>query len=117
MIDLQRFRKIKKIHQSDISEMTGLNQAVVSRYESKKHVTPFITAVLLEKIPELESYMIEDDSHVNEESPVYSVQDYDRNNLLETLKNLSESNKVLAESIAQAIEIQQSLINKLHESD
>ncbi len=59
MIDLKRFRKDKKLKQKDISRTTGLDQSVISKYESGKQPTAHVESVLLNNYPELESYMIQ----------------------------------------------------------
>jgi transcriptional regulator with XRE-family HTH domain len=112
MVDLQRYRRYKKLHQSDISEITGIEQPIISKYENKKYVSEFITEILLDKIPELKDYII-DDGIVKEDNPEYGRLDDHKLNLIITIKNLSESNKILAESISQAIELQKTLITKL----
>jgi transcriptional regulator with XRE-family HTH domain len=112
MIDLQRFRKIKKLSQAEISELTGLDQAVISKYENKKHVSDYIIALFLDKIPELESYMIHENV-VKDDDSIYEINDTDKKNLISAINNLSYSNKLLAESIAEALDIQKKFIERL----
>lgn len=106
MIDLQRYRKDKKLDQKHISALTGLDQALISKYENGKHVTQHVTNTLLKAIPELESYMIEEKTYVSEPIEEYnkadtttllikSIQDVIKNN-----EKLIDNNTVLVETNA-----------------
>lgn len=106
MIDLQRYRKDKKLDQKHISVLTGLDQALISKYENGKHVTQHVTDTLLKAIPELESYMIQEKLVVNEPLEQYvrsdnttllikSIQDVIKNN-----EKLIDNNTLLVETNA-----------------
>jgi transcriptional regulator with XRE-family HTH domain len=118
MIDLQRYRKENKIDQKEISKLTGLDQAIISKYENKKHVTRHVTEVLLEKIPELESYMISDSYMVSEPQAEYGLNKEEILqqailNLTESNKILAESNKLMAKTQAELLEWQHAIMTKL----
>jgi transcriptional regulator with XRE-family HTH domain len=100
MIDLQRYRKVKKLDQKHISVISGLDQAIISKYENKKMVTEHITNMLLKAIPELDSYMInENDSIASEPQEKYETPSI---RIIETItnsnQNLSASNRILVDT-------------------
>lgn len=96
MFDLQRYRKDKKLDQKHISILTGLDQAIISKYENGKHVTQHVTETLLKAIPELESYMIQEKTIVKE-----LIEEYIR----------SDNTSLLIKSIQDVIKNNEKLIN------
>lgn len=116
MIDLHRFRKEKNYDQKYIAAVTGLDQAVISKYENKKQVTSHVTDKLLQHFPELESYMIQDDLMRNGLEDINTTEISDENKksiLMKSLLNLTESNKILAESVHKAIALNEKLLEKI----
>lgn len=75
MIDLKRFRKEKKLKQFDLAEQLNIDQSRISKYETGKEVTEFMTALILDKFPESESYLIQEHqtSLLQEPQIVYSA--------------------------------------------
>ena len=110
MIDLQRFRKDKKYDQKYISSITGLDQAIISKYENKKMVTEHITNTLLSYFPELESYMIDDMNQDNIASePIEPYQTREKKlegdqQYLAIIAQLVASNEILARSVEKMAE-------------
>ena len=74
MIDLKAFRRKNKLKQTDISEVTGIDQSRISKYE-KGFITDYVTDKLLEHYPELEDYRKESNV-VNEPISEYQKAEY-----------------------------------------
>lgn len=60
MIDLKAFRKAKKITQIQVSKDIEVDQARVSKYESGKDPSQFITDKLIAYYEDIDSYMIQE---------------------------------------------------------
>ncbi len=103
MIDLLKYRKERKLNQKKISDLTGLDQSVISKYENKKHVTDYITSVLVEQIPELENYEIPDPDY-SSGGEHHAMVAANNQQLMETLKEIVKSNYKLIENNAKLVE-------------
>jgi len=113
MIDLLKFRKDKKYDQKHISAVTGLDQAVISKYENKKLVTNHITETLLSFFPELESYMITQSGIAAEEIAEYASENKTINKMIDSIYEIIQSNQKLIDNNTQLIDINADLSNFL----
>jgi transcriptional regulator with XRE-family HTH domain len=57
-VDLHRFRKRKNLTQGDIADAIGLDRSRISKYESGKERTDYITDKLITRFPEIVNYVI-----------------------------------------------------------
>lgn len=113
MIDLQRYRREKKLDQKDISRLTGLDQSIISKYENGRHVTQHVTDVLLSKIPALESYMIQENV-VAEPQGEYKSKGY-LDKLIENNHELIKNIEKLIDNNCRLVEVNEQLSKKILE--
>ncbi len=57
-VDLQRFRSEKKLTQKAVADKIGQDRARISKYESGKERTDFLTELILEHYPDSADYVI-----------------------------------------------------------
>lgn len=72
MIDIKALRKAKNLTQKQLDDIINVGQARISRYESGKEVTEYITEKLMKSFDDYASYMIID-NQVNEDQIYYQV--------------------------------------------
>jgi transcriptional regulator with XRE-family HTH domain len=91
MFDLQRYRLDNKLKQSDVVRLTGLNQAIVSKYENNIGVTDYLTSVLADKLEGIDAYKI----HRTEKFDPMRELLMQQRDLVASITTLTESNKLL----------------------
>lgn len=106
MIDLKKYRKNKRIDQKSLSDITGVDQSIISKYENGISVSYATTERLLKAIPELNDYLIEES--IAEEPPAaeYGVRDVTHSTMMKiiedqavTIKDLTRTNTLLTERL------------------
>lgn len=105
MIDLQKYRKENKLDQRHIAELTGLDQAIISKYENKKYVTQYVTDTLLEHIPALESYMTDESNMASEPKSEYITGHGSGDKMIDSIFEIIQSNQKLIDNNSKLIEI------------
>lgn len=107
----KKYRKDKKLDQRHIAELTGLDQAIISKYENKKYVTQYVTDTLLYHIPELESYMINESDQISDHRVDYTKDRSKDQKLIESIFEMIRNNEKLIDNNSKLVEINASLSN------
>lgn len=59
MIDLKEFRKQHGLKQEDVSKLSGIDRARISKYESRKDISPTVEIAILQAYPSAKEFIIE----------------------------------------------------------
>jgi transcriptional regulator with XRE-family HTH domain len=95
MFDLQQYRKIKKLTQKQIQDVTGLDQSVISKYESGKLTSVHVSNILIKHYPDLIDYTIEESETIDYLQKVIDQQSV----LIENLTIIVKTNSNQADTI------------------
>lgn len=114
MFDLESLMYDLKMTQSELATVLNVSQTAISKVKNGKMDIP---EAWLDHLNE--KYNIITTKYYKAEiaadpQEVYQVKENNTDSLIKSLLNMSESNKILAESVRKAIENNSILINKLH---
>lgn len=113
MFDIKLLMSDLKLTQSELATILGVSQTAISKVKNGYMDIPEAWVDLLnEKYNIVITKYYKGISEITEPSEIYQVDDQ-KQNLIKSLLNLTESNKVLADSVNEAIKLNAILIAKI----
>lgn len=114
MFDIQSFRKDRKLTQLDVALKTGLDQAVISKYESGKARTNHVSDILFSHYPELKNYKFDEKEKFD---PIQELI-LQQKELINNLTTLIKAHEQITESnLKQSSTIELLVLKKYYISD
>jgi len=118
MFDLELFMSELKLTQNELAIVLSVSQTAISKVKNGKMDIPegWLPILKLHYDVDYEKYYVihKDDNIINEPQSLYNSNPDSREYLLQSIFNLTESNKILAFSVSEAIRLNGVLIDKLH---